>query len=112
MVKTDTNGTKVLVAAATSTAFAYVLSGQDFNANNLASLLLTVGAPTVMGQIIVNVVGGDKANQEPVLSAVAGAGVAVVLMIAAGALPAVVDTETLTLVGTISAGIYVGELIG
>jgi hypothetical protein len=89
-----------------------VLSGQDFNANNLASLLLTVGAPTVMGQIIVNVVGGDKANQEPVLSAVAGAGVAVVLMIAAGALPAVVDMETLTLVGTISAGIYVGELIG
>lgn len=108
----DTNSTKVLVSAATSTVFAYVLSGQDFNVNNIAQLALTVGAPTIMGQMIVNVVDGGKTATEPLFRAVAGGGIAVVLMIAAGALPAVVDTETLMLVGTVSAGIYVGELIG
>jgi len=48
--------------------------------------------------------------EDKLFKAAAGGAVAVVAMIMSGALPAVVDRETLTLAGLLSAGIYVGDM--
>lgn len=106
--------TKVLVSALTSSFISAYLTTGEFSATfeTLPGVMMSVGAPAAIGQLIVTAVDPSppKDTQGQLFKAVVGGSAGVAFMIASGALPAVVDTQTLSLVGVLSLGIYVGDM--
>ena len=74
----------------------------------ITDALLTVGAPTAVGILAVRALDqqGTIKNNPMIGSLVAG-GISVGLMIAVGALPATVDSQTLALIAICGGGAYI-----
>ncbi len=106
---------RVLVSAAVSTVIAaYATSGQfSMIADSFMSTFVSVGAPAAVGQLIVTAIDPSPSDSMSgkMFKSLVGGGAAVALMITSGALPAIVDTQTLTLVAILGTGIYVGDMI-
>lgn len=106
--------TKVLVSALTASAVSAFLTGGEFSdaVETLPQIFVSVGGPTAIGALVMTAVDPHPADtmEGRLFKSVVGGGVAVGLMIYAGALPAVMDRETFSLIGVVSAGLYVGDI--
>lgn len=103
-----------LIAALVSSGLAHFLGGAEFSLQSLVGSFITVGGPTILGEIIVQGIDPAKpttAGERIVKAGFAGAA-AVGLMIMSGALPALVDGQTASMVGLVGAGVFVGESFG
>jgi len=105
---------RMLISAAVSSGIAAFLSTGEFSLvmESLPQTLVTVGAPSAMGQLVVSAVDPNPGQTpaDKLFKAAAGGAVAVSLMMLGGALPMIVDRETLSLVGTMAVGVYVGDM--
>lgn len=107
----------VLFAGLSGTAFAVLVSGAEVSGvETIAQQFLQVGAPSMLGAAVAVIVGkpfktGNKTPLDYLMrGAIAGAAGTIVL-IAAGALPAVFDTQLVTFVGLVGASAIVGEAL-
>lgn len=74
----------------------------------IKDVLLTVGAPTAVGILAVRALDTQGTiNKNPMIGSLLAGGISVGLMIAVGALPATVDSQTLALIVICGGGAYI-----
>jgi len=73
--------------------------------------LMGVGLPTAASSLIVDALDTKGSYDDSTYKAIFSGTLAVGLMIATGAMPSTVDSQTVALIAICAAGVYVGEVI-
>lgn len=103
----------VLGSVATTVIGSYLAEG-NLGAEGVLQNLLPLGGPTAMGILAAHYVlpaASNSSDMDMAYRGVIAGAVTVALLVGTGAIPWVLDSQTMVLVGTVTAGSMIGEYI-